>query len=217
MKAAHKTKKTWHNLKTGKWWIPTLETIWRAPAKGRHLAPSSSALHRSRSIWRCRHDLPGCTWLLWERSNGRKCVRLCSFAVRHISLYSLCPKWKNWLYVSNWIGLKGISLVHKLKAVKKLQYHLYCVLSILLWHSLNKRILIASQKHHSTLWSPTSLAAPALSRWFCSQHYYSAEQLYHELSLTKRGHASSAWVSAEYFTKIYTQKCYSSDIKEGSD
>lgn len=85
---------TWDNLKTGKWWIPTLETIWRAPAKGRHPAPSSSALHRSRSIWRCRHDLPGCTWLLWERSNGRKCVSLCSFAVRHISLYSLCPKWK---------------------------------------------------------------------------------------------------------------------------
>lgn len=40
----------------------TLETIWRAPAKDHLPAPSSWALHRSRSTWRCHHDLPGCTW-----------------------------------------------------------------------------------------------------------------------------------------------------------
>lgn len=73
---------------------------------------------------------------------------------------------------------------------------------------------MAPQNPHSTLWSPTSLAAPALSRWFCSQHYYSAQQLYHERSLTKRGHASSVWVSAEYFAKIYSQQCYSENIED---
>lgn len=39
----------------------TLETTWRVPARGRLPAPSSSVPHHSSSIWRCRHDLWGCS------------------------------------------------------------------------------------------------------------------------------------------------------------
>lgn len=227
MNVEHKTAAP-DNLKTGKRWIPTLETTWRAPAKGHLLAPSSSALHHSRSIWRCHRDLPGCAWLLWERSNDRKSVNLCSCTVQHISLTVLCPKWKNWLDMSNCRSTRNQSCA-RTKTYKNCN-----ITSIVLCGPFSdtvptKQTLVASQKHFIwlqyvvldfmtlflqpvcclKLCSPTSLAAPALSRWFCPQHHDSAKQLYHKLSLTKRGHASRDWASTEYFTKIYSQKCYS--------